>query len=49
MSEEIEEDPTGSKLKTDQGYLNGAPHKLDTLVNVHVGETVTSLQKTSLV
>jgi len=49
VSDEIEEDPTGAKLKIDQGYLNGAPHKLEQLINVHVGETVTSLQKTALV
>ena len=28
VSDEIEEDPTGSKFKVDQGYLNGAAHKV---------------------
>ncbi len=49
VSDEIEDDPTGSKLKTDQGYLNGAPHKLEDIACFHVGETITTLQKTSLV
>jgi len=49
VSDEIEEDPTGSKLKVDQGYLNGAPHKLEDLIEYYVGDTVTSLQKVTLV
>jgi len=49
VSDEIEEDPTGSKLKLSQGLLNGAPHKLESIVNFHVGETVTGLFKASLV
>jgi splicing factor 3B subunit 3 len=32
VSDEIEDDPTGSKLKVDQGYLNGAPHKVEIIV-----------------
>lgn len=28
VSDEVEDDPTGSKLRIDQGYLNGAPHKV---------------------
>jgi len=49
VSDEVEEDPTGSKLKTDQGYLNGAPHKLEEVAAFHVGDTVTTVTKTSLV
>jgi len=49
VSDEIEEDPTGSKLKVDQGYLNGAPHKLEDLIEYYVGDTISSIQKLSLV
>jgi len=49
VSDEIEEDPTGSKLRIDQGYLNGAPHKLENLIEFYVGDTVSSIQKVSLV
>jgi splicing factor 3B subunit 3 len=48
-SDEIEEDPTGSKLKVEQGYLNGAPHKLEDIANFHVGDTINTLTRTSLV
>jgi len=49
VSEDVEEDPTGSRLKFSQGILNGAPHKLDEIVQFHVGEMVTGLAKASLV
>jgi len=49
VSDEIEEDPTGSKLKIEQGYLGGAPHKLEQIAVFHIGETVNSLTKTTLV
>jgi len=48
VSDEVEEDPTGSSLKIERGYLNGAPHKLETLSAFHVGETISSLQRTTL-
>jgi len=48
-SDEIEEDPTGSKLKVEQGYLNGAPHKLEDIAHFHVGDTINTLTRTSLV
>lgn len=28
ISEEVDEDPTGTKLTFERGYLNGAPHKV---------------------
>ncbi|KAM9998298.1 hypothetical protein ACTFIY_007955 [Dictyostelium cf. discoideum] len=49
ISDEVEEDPTGTKLKFESGTLNGAPHKLDHIANFFVGDTVTTLNKTSLV
>lgn len=49
INEDVEDDPTGSRLKWEQGTLNGAPHKLETLINFHIGETCNSLAKASLV
>jgi splicing factor 3B subunit 3 len=49
VSEEIEDDPTGGKIKWEQGRLNGAPNKVDEIIQFHVGEVVTSLQKASLI
>ena len=49
ISEEIEEDPTGGKIKWESGRLNGAPNKVDEVVQFHVGDLVTSLQKAALV
>jgi len=42
-SDEIEEDPTGSKMRVEQGYLNGAPHKLEDVSNFHVGDAINTL------
>ncbi|KMZ63735.1 Pre-mRNA-splicing factor RSE1 [Zostera marina] len=49
ISDEIEEDPTGGKIKWEQGKLNGAPNKLEEIVQFHVGDNVTCLQKASLI
>jgi len=48
VSAQVEEDPTGGKLAETLGKLNGAPHKLDNIINFHVGDTVTALQRASL-
>ncbi|ERN13109.1 hypothetical protein AMTRI_Chr11g93760 [Amborella trichopoda] len=49
VSDEIEEDPTGGKIKWEQGRLNGAPNKMEEIVQFHVGDVVTCLQKASLI
>ncbi|KAJ3244641.1 Splicing factor 3B subunit 3 [Chytriomyces hyalinus] len=49
VSEEVDEDPSGNKLAFEKGFLQGAPHKLQHLAEFHVGETVTSIHKASLV
>ncbi|ORY51005.1 hypothetical protein BCR33DRAFT_676481 [Rhizoclosmatium globosum] len=49
VSEEVDDDPSGNKLAYEKGFLQGAPHKLQRLAEFHVGETVTSIHKTSLV
>ncbi|KAG4151376.1 hypothetical protein ERO13_D04G061100v2 [Gossypium hirsutum] len=49
VSDEIEEDPTGGKIKWEQGRLNGAPNKVEEIVQFHIGDVVTCLQKASLI
>ncbi|KAI9314019.1 CPSF A subunit region-domain-containing protein [Zopfochytrium polystomum] len=49
VSKEVDEDPAGNKMVYEKGYLNGAAFKIQHLCEFHVGETITSLQKTSLV
>ncbi|KAG2730112.1 hypothetical protein I3843_01G272800 [Carya illinoinensis] len=49
VSDEIEEDPTGGKIKWEQGKLNGAPNKVDEIVQFHIGDVITCLQKASLI
>ncbi|KAJ8941332.1 hypothetical protein NQ318_004776, partial [Aromia moschata] len=49
VSDDVEEDPTGHKALWDRGLLNGASQKTDTISTFHVGETVTWLQKTTLI
>jgi len=41
-------DPIGGS-RADKGYLNGAFHRTNLMVNFHVGEIVNSIQKTTLV
>eukprot|EP00850_Spirogloea_muscicola_P004391 SM000019S04935 [mRNA] locus=s19:136527:142578:+ [translate_table: standard] len=49
LSEEIEEDPTGGKIKWEQGRLNGAPNKVEEIIQYHVGEVVTCMQRAALI
>lgn len=39
----------GNRILWDTGLLNGAPNKVELLAHYYVGETVTAIQKTSLV
>lgn len=48
-SDDVDEDPTGNKALWDRGLLNGATQKVEAVVNFHVGEVITSLQKTTLI
>ena len=48
MRLQVEEDPTGGKFANMQGLLNGAPNKMEAVINFHVGDTVTALQKCTL-
>ncbi|KAJ3054091.1 Splicing factor 3B subunit 3 [Rhizophlyctis rosea] len=48
-SEEVEDDPTGNKLVYERGYLQGAPHKFQHVVEFHAGATVSSVNRATLV
>jgi splicing factor 3B subunit 3 len=43
------EDPTGNKAFWEKGVLSGASQKSEVLVNFHVGEVISSLQKATLI
>lgn len=45
VSDEIEEDPTGGRIKWEQGKLNGAPNKVEEIVQFHVGDVISCLQR----
>jgi len=49
INDDVDEDPTGNKALWDRGLLNGASQKADTVACFHVGETVMSLQKATLI
>ncbi|TPX35307.1 hypothetical protein SmJEL517_g02334 [Synchytrium microbalum] len=49
VSQEVDDDPTGTKLLFEKPHLQGAAHKLSRLVEYYVGDTITSVQKTVLV
>jgi splicing factor 3B subunit 3 len=48
ISAQVEDDPTGGKFAGASGLLNGAPNKLEDVINFHVGDIVTALQRSSL-
>ena len=43
-SDDVDEDPTGTKALWDRGLLNGAAQKMEVVANFHVGETVNTLE-----
>lgn len=43
-SDDVDEDPSGTKALWDRGVLSGASNKLEILCNFYVGETILSLQ-----
>ncbi|WAR13629.1 LOW QUALITY PROTEIN: SF3B3-like protein [Mya arenaria] len=49
VTDDVDEDPTGNKALWDRGLLSGASQKADVMVNFHIGEVVTSLQKATLI
>jgi len=49
VNDDLVDDPTGMKVRPDSGLLNGAPHKLQEIVQYHVGEAILSIQRAALV
>ncbi|XP_065186396.1 splicing factor 3B subunit 3-like [Sycon ciliatum] len=45
----VEEDPTGNRALWDRGVLNGAGQKVEVICSYHIGDTVLSMQKTTLI
>ncbi len=45
---QVEDDPTGGKLASTSGKLNGAPHKVAAVSNFHVGDTITAMQRAAM-
>ena len=48
MPAQVEEDPTGGKFAGVGGALNSAHHKLEDVIQFHVGDTVTALQRAAM-
>lgn len=48
VSQEVEDDVTGSKAVTEMGQLNGAPFKVDLICGIFLNEAITKVLKTSL-
>lgn len=46
--EDFENNPNSYKFRWENGYLNGAPFKMEQICSYYVGEVVTSIQKASL-
>ena len=49
INDEVDEDPTGNKALWDRGLLNGASQKAECIANFHIGETVNTLEKATLI
>lgn len=49
ISDDVDEDPTGASSLWNRGWLGGCKSKVDTLASFYVGETILSLQKSTLI
>lgn len=49
VTDDVDEDPTGTKSLWDRGLLSGASQKSENISSFHVGEIVMSLQKATLI
>lgn len=49
VSDDVDEDPTGTKSLWDRGLLSGASQKSENICTFHVGEIIMSLQKATLI
>jgi splicing factor 3B subunit 3 len=48
ISLQVEDDPTGGKFAANGGSLNSAPHKVQPVINFHVGDLLMSMQLTAM-
>lgn len=49
VTDDVDEDPTGTKSLWDRGLLSGASQKSENIATIHIGEIVMSLQKATLI
>lgn len=49
ITDDVDEDPTGTKSLWDRGLLSGASQKAENLGTIHIGEIIMSLQKAILI
>jgi splicing factor 3B subunit 3 len=48
VSAAVEEDPTAGKYATEGGHLGGAPNRLQSISNFHVGEAITAVERATM-
>ncbi|KAI1285559.1 Splicing factor 3B subunit 3 [Halotydeus destructor] len=49
INDDLDDDPTGVKSLWDRGWLGGSSQKVETIASFHLGETITSIQKVTLI
>lgn len=49
VTDDVDEDPTGTKSLWDRGLLSGASQKAENISTFHIGEIIMSLQKATLI
>lgn len=49
VTDDVDEDPTGTKSLWDRGLLSGASQKAENIGTIHIGEVIMSLQKATLI
>lgn len=49
VTDDVDEDPTGTKSLWDRGLLSGASQKAENIGTIHIGEIVMSMQKATLI
>lgn len=49
VTDDVDDDPTGTKSLWDRGLLSGASQKSENIGTIHIGEIIMSLQKATLI
>lgn len=49
VTDDVDEDPTGTKSLWDRGLLSGASQKAENIGTIHIGEIIMSMQKATLI